>query len=116
MSKKLESSVENFLKDEVALRGGICVKLNPAWYTGIPDRLVIVYGVPVFVELKRPKGGVISPMQAWWGRMLGKQSQRHCFVKSKDEVLSLLSSLAAERADAGLGHVADDDGDEQGHQ
>ena len=68
---KREVSVEDALRVGVEALGGICIKLYPAWYVGIPDRLVLLPGARVFfVELKRPVGGVVSSSQKWWARTL----------------------------------------------
>ncbi len=68
----LESKVEKHLRQRVEALGGRAIKLQrlPGW----PDRLVIIprsqdpkvyAGEPImrFVELKRPKGGVLSRVQ-----------------------------------------------------
>lgn len=69
----LEKNVEARLKLQIERHGGLCIKLNPAGYKGIPDRLVILpHGRVIFVELKRPKGGVIAQLQAWWNKRLRK--------------------------------------------
>jgi len=63
----LEESVEARLISLVTRRGGVCIKLSPKGYKGIPDRLVVLPGGRImFVELKRPKGGVVSGLQSWW--------------------------------------------------
>jgi ubiquinone/menaquinone biosynthesis C-methylase UbiE len=37
----------------------------------VPDRIVLLPGGRiVFVELKRPKGGVLSTRQKWWAKKL----------------------------------------------
>jgi hypothetical protein len=62
-----EIAIEIALRDGVEARGGHCLKLSPRWYVGIPDRLVLLPGgVIVFVELKRPRGGVLGRKQGWW--------------------------------------------------
>lgn len=63
----LEEKVEEYLRQRITALGGECVKLNPKGYKGIPDRLVLLPGGRViFVELKRPKGGVVARLQSWW--------------------------------------------------
>ena len=63
----LEKEVERKLRLLAAKHGGKCLKwVCPGW-SGVPDRLVLLPGGRVyFVELKRPKGGKISPLQKWW--------------------------------------------------
>lgn len=60
----LESVVEDALVEGVEALGGWCWKLRMPWFTGVPDRLVLLPGGRVhFVELKRPKGGTLSKRQ-----------------------------------------------------
>jgi hypothetical protein len=44
----------------------------------------------VFVELKRPKGGVISALQHWWRKRLLALGCEHHFVKTRAEVDALI--------------------------
>lgn len=83
----LEKSVEDYLVAEVTKRGGFCIKLNPKGYKGIPDRLVILPGgVPIFVELKRPKGGVTAQLQYWWLKRFWSLGYRAMLLDSKQGV------------------------------
>lgn len=68
---KLEKEIEEKLRKTVEAAGGKCLKwVCPGW-TGVPDRLVLLPGGRIiFVETKRPKGGVLSPMQKTWRRWL----------------------------------------------
>ena len=67
----LEKDIERKLVDMVRSRGGYCLKwVCPGW-AGVPDRIVLLpRGRVVFVETKRPKGGVLSARQKWWGKKL----------------------------------------------
>ena len=66
LKKMREKSVEDYLADELRALGGICVKLNPNWYIGIPDRSCAALGYVCLVETKRPKGGRFSVPQKMW--------------------------------------------------
>lgn len=69
--KVLEKSIEEHLIDRVRSMGGVCIKLKPFGNTGLPDRLVVLpEGRVVFVELKRPKGGVVAAKQTYWIKTL----------------------------------------------
>lgn len=66
-----EQPVEEHLRDTAKALGGIAIKLVPLNYVGIPDRIVLLPGARViFVELKRPKGGVVSKAQSVWHKRL----------------------------------------------
>lgn len=67
----LEKDIEKKLTSVVRRRGGLCLKwVCPGW-AGVPDRIVLLPGGRIiFVELKRPKGGVLSERQKWWAKKL----------------------------------------------
>lgn len=58
----LERDVEAYLVNRVEALGGLTAKLTVAGRRGWPDRLVVYHGLHL-VELKRPKGGRLSPSQ-----------------------------------------------------
>lgn len=50
-----ERVIEKYLENKVDEAGGLCLKLNPLWFIGIPDRLVLLpQGRVLFIELKAP--------------------------------------------------------------
>ena len=67
----LEKDIEQKLRAMVERHGGLCLKwVCPGW-AGVPDRIILLPGARVvFVELKRPKGGELSQLQAWWQNRL----------------------------------------------
>ena len=67
----LEKDIERKLRQMVERHGGLCLKwVCPGW-SGVPDRIILLPGGRiVFCELKRPKGSVVSELQAWWKRRL----------------------------------------------
>ena len=86
-----EQTIEGYLRARVRDAGGLCVKLNPAGYVGIPDRLVVLPGgVVVFVEVKKPQGGKISKAQFVWRDRLLDLGVEHRFVFTKDDVDELM--------------------------
>lgn len=50
----LEKHIENYLRKQIKGLGGQCLKMSPAYDNGVPDRLVVLNGRHVFVELKAP--------------------------------------------------------------
>lgn len=60
----LEQPVEDHLTLRVNGLGGMAIKLHPT-ISGLPDRLVLLPKARIyFVELKKPKGGIVSVVQA----------------------------------------------------
>lgn len=67
----LEKEIEGKLVARVKAYGGRCMKWVCPMEAGVPDRIVLLPGGRiVFVETKRPKGGVLSSLQEYWGRTL----------------------------------------------
>ena len=63
MNNDSEKAVESYLRRQVIRRGWVTWKMAPT-EVGIPDRVVLLPGGAVwFVELKRARGGVVSPRQ-----------------------------------------------------
>ena len=58
----LESRVEEWLKTQIAKRGGLYLKFSSPGNIGVPDRIIIRDGEVIFVELKQ-EHGVLSEIQ-----------------------------------------------------
>lgn len=67
----LEREIEEKLVKAVKRHGGLCLKwVCPGW-AGVPDRIILMpQGRVIFVETKRPRGGVLSARQKRWHRTL----------------------------------------------
>ena len=92
----LEKDIEKALGRMVGRHGGLCLKwVCPGW-AGVPDRIILLPGgVVMFVELKRPEGGEIGRLQAWWASRLQKLGFIHFWVKSHEDVKGLERSIVA---------------------
>jgi hypothetical protein len=67
-----ESALEARLLKAVKAFGGYAIKLPALWYTGIPDRMLLLpKGRVVFVELKTDKGKISSAQLNWGLRLEG---------------------------------------------
>lgn len=89
-----ESEIEKHLKSEVEKRGGITAKMTVMGRRGWPDRLVLLPdGLMAFVELKRPKVGVVSANQQNIHRKIRKLGGRIYVVASKQQVNDLMKLL-----------------------
>lgn len=91
---QLENEVEGHLRRRVEKAGGLCVKFLPDFARGFPDRIVLLpRGVLVWVETKRPQGGVLSPAQKVQHVLLRRLGQRVGVVWTKDQADDLIDSL-----------------------
>lgn len=83
----LEKEIEAKLVNLVKRHGGLCLKwICPGW-AGVPDRIVLLPGGKViFVELKRPEGGVISRRQKWWADKLKVLGFHHYYIYNEVEL------------------------------
>jgi hypothetical protein len=84
---QLEKDIERKLRVMVENRDGLCLKwVCPGW-AGVPDRIVLLPGGRVvFVELKRPKGGKLSPMQKRWAKVLRDLGFRHWVIWNQEDL------------------------------
>jgi hypothetical protein len=58
-----EKTIEKNLRDRVKLLGGLAIKFFSPWFTGMPDRIVLMPGGRIyFVEVKSP-GAELKPRQ-----------------------------------------------------
>ena len=64
-ANKREGAIESLLVKKVKQVGGLCFKFVSG-VKGVPDRIVICNGKVGFIELKRPKGGMVSEHQKYW--------------------------------------------------
>ena len=82
----LEKQIELRLKQKSEEVGAYCLKFTSPGTRGVPDRIIISDKGVFFVELKRPKGGVISPSQRKWMRRFKRLGQKIYVLKTKEEV------------------------------
>ncbi len=82
-----EIKVEEYLVRRAALAGGSAKKLAEEGRRGFSDRtLMLPYGYIAFVELKRPKGGVISEHQKEHSREMLNLGMRQFTACTYEEV------------------------------
>ena len=92
MKKVRESAVERELVRRVEALGGICDKIEFVGKRGCFDRIVVLpRGKIILVELKRPKGGVVSPHQEFIHRQYRALGAHVVVVKNVDDVDALLT-------------------------
>jgi len=89
-----ENVVEEHLRKSVKGLRGLCIKLNPFGYAGIPDRLVLLPGgIVMFFELKRPVGGKYEPLQLRWHSKLRQLGFKVFVCNTKASVDAALEGL-----------------------
>lgn len=62
---------------------------------GFPDISLPVYCYPwngLYIELKREKGGVVSPEQKWWLKQLRDQGYRAVVAKGHEEAIAIIKN------------------------
>lgn len=75
-----EKKIDKWLKNHCQKRGYKYIKLNPAQYVGIPDRMVLTdFGTTVFFELKS-QGASLRPMQEKWKDWLTENKHLHVVI------------------------------------
>ena len=84
-----EREIESYLVKKVTESGGICWKLISPGNAGVPDRLVIIRGEVIFVELKAP-GEQPRRLQEITIQKLKDQKQEVWVIDSKDMVDHLI--------------------------
>lgn len=84
---QLEKYIERKLRDTVSQGGGLCLKwVCPGW-SGVPDRIILLPGGRViFAEIKRPKGGKVSPLQELWAKKLTDLGFTYWRIKTLGDV------------------------------
>ena len=89
----LESYIEKKLRDGIKAKGGICLKLSAQFFEGIPDRLVILPGRTEFVELKKPKGGRLSPRQKFVHKQLADLGHEVKIINTPEKVKKYVAEI-----------------------
>lgn len=84
-----ESSIEKYLVKMVKLEGGECRKLNWIGRNGAPDRVVMLNGKTIFVELKAT-GKTPEPHQLREHKRMRKMKQIVVVIDSLDKVDEML--------------------------
>jgi hypothetical protein len=86
-----ESAVERELKARVAALGGECMKVTTPGMRGFFDRLIVLPGgLVIFCEIKRPKGGRLSPHQRRYAARLAALGVAIALIRNATDIDALL--------------------------
>ena len=78
-----EQQVQKKISDKLTKLGWYVIKLSKTNISGIPDLIALKKGhEPFFIEVKRTKGGVESPLQKYLVKKLNKLGFVAMFAKS----------------------------------
>ncbi|MFR9537672.1 MAG: VRR-NUC domain-containing protein [Rikenellaceae bacterium] len=72
--------------------GGLCYKFTSPGTIGVPDRIIIIGGRVIFVELKADRGR-LAKIQQYTIEEIQKRGAEVRVVKGMDEVKALLSEI-----------------------
>ena len=82
-----EREIEKYFVWSVESIGGKTYKFKSTTQRGVSDRIACLpNGHTWFVELKRPRGGRLSPMQEIFAEDVVALKQRYVFLWSKEEI------------------------------
>jgi hypothetical protein len=90
----LEKEVEDYLVWCVERLGGKTYKFASPNNRGVADRIVCLPGQTWFVELKRPKGGRLSPHQREFAETMSKLEQQYILIWTKDQVDAFIARVS----------------------
>jgi hypothetical protein len=86
-----EKLIEAELIARVKAAGGQCIKVQAIGRRGFFDRIVVLpKGRVYFVELKRPRGGRLSPHQIWYMTEFDALDAAIALVRSSADITRLL--------------------------
>ena len=85
-----ESTIENYLVERTKVAGGECRKLKWIGRHGAPDRIVMLNGQVIFIELKAP-GEKAKPHQVREHERMRRMGQRVEIVDSCERVDEVLA-------------------------
>lgn len=90
----LENEVEKYLVDYAELKGCKIEKLILKDRRGWPDRTIITpHGVTGFAEVKRPRGGKLSPQQTEEIAGIANRKTPIAIIKNKKEAKEFVDYL-----------------------
>jgi hypothetical protein len=82
-----ESEIEKYFIWTVASLGGTTFKFKSINHRGVTDQIACLPdGSTWFVEIKRPKGGRLSPLQILFAEEMAKLNQNYACLWDKNQI------------------------------
>ena len=91
----LEKKIESHLREGIRNLGGLCLKFTSPSMAGVPDRIILLKGRIIFVELKSWSGHV-TPIQTRTHEGMRNQGADVRVLKGLVEVKKFLEELRSE--------------------
>lgn len=95
-----ESAVERYLVKQVKAAGGFTAKWTSPASSGLPDRVVVIAGSTVFVEVKAP-GKEPRPLQLARHREIERAGGKVLVIDSKEGVDAMVRALSCQSSPTG---------------
>jgi len=93
-----EKEIENYFVWTVERMGGKTWKFKSPAHNGVCDRIACLPdGSTWFVELKRPKGGVLAPLQALFQSDVVRLKQHYALLHTKELIDEWATTAAISR-------------------
>ena len=86
MAEIKEKTIESYFCQQAEKFGYVTFKIIGLGHNGIPDRLLGAEGKLYVVELKKPKGGIISKIQEIVAKKLSKVGVKVHYLFTKQDV------------------------------
>lgn len=90
--KVAEVQIERYLVKEIERIGGLCWKFVSPGTNGVPDRIAMIHGMTIFIELKAP-GEKIRPLQMHRIDEILQTGNRAFMIDSFEKVDGLIKTL-----------------------
>ena len=89
-----EAEIEKYFCWAVASIGGKTYKFKSISQRGVADRIACLpNGQTWFVEIKRPKGGYLSPLQELFAEEMWALKQHYVCLWTKEQIMQWIADL-----------------------
>ena len=96
-----ENDIKKQVKDYLTFTGWFHFHLmaGSLSYPGLPDRIAVKDGKVLFIEIKKPSGGVQSAYQKEFQRQIEAHGGEYLLIHNLDELINCLRENAGQKED-----------------
>lgn len=91
--KQSEKTIEKRLKKRVEDLGGLCIKLVPTFFKGLPDRMVLMPGSGIYFVETKSTGDKPGPRQLYVHNVFGDLGFKVHIIDTKEGVDNFLDEI-----------------------